>query len=334
MAGLFSVILATRNRPELFGDALNSVLNQTYQGFEIIVVDDGSDAQYSENYNNLFNSIAGERPDIETKLLRLAQRDKGHGQSYSLNEGSKFASNEFLCFLDDDDFWIEPCYLEQVANNLCDMPSIDLYMSNQQALLLGKPLTQPVWLENLPNTFNRFPPKSISANIWLVSVDNLMNIDGFCHLNCLVIRKKLFFAIGGMDENIRWECDRDLYLRAINQANQIIFNPNVVSHHRVPDKSKQSNMTTALSEVDRRLYQLRVFEKAVIYAKHPLIRNMAKCQLVYTLKHIAEQLFKSGNYTAGSHFGWQALGARFSFKWLAYLVVQFLKNKLSFKMIG
>jgi glycosyltransferase involved in cell wall biosynthesis len=83
-----SAIVTTRNRPQLLGLALESVLEQSEQGFELIVVDDASDPP------------AAVAADPRIHLVRLDVRS---GVSKARNAGISAATAPLLCFLDDDD---------------------------------------------------------------------------------------------------------------------------------------------------------------------------------------------------------------------------------------
>lgn len=87
---LISVVITTYNRPELIVEAINSVLNQTYQKFEIIIVDDAS----TEEYPNL------------TKLspkIKYYKLEKNSGPGKARNFGMDKASGKYITILDDDD---------------------------------------------------------------------------------------------------------------------------------------------------------------------------------------------------------------------------------------
>lgn len=90
-----SIVIPTCNRPELLKRALNSVLNQTYQDFEIIVVDDGQ----KESAEDVVGQFNGER----IKYIKHAERKGG---AVARNTGIKSAQGEFIAFLDDDDEWL------------------------------------------------------------------------------------------------------------------------------------------------------------------------------------------------------------------------------------
>lgn len=96
-----SVIIPTYNRAHVLGRSIQSVLNQTYQDFELIVVDDGSSDNTEEVVRN-FN-------DIRIKYIR---HDKNRGLSAARNTGIKAARGQYIALNDDDDEWL-PHHLEK-----------------------------------------------------------------------------------------------------------------------------------------------------------------------------------------------------------------------------
>lgn len=88
-----SVIIPTYNREEYISDTVQSVLDQSYRDFEIIVIDDGSTdntAEKLEKYNS------------KIKLIR----QKNSERAVSRNNGIKNSSGKYIAFLDSDDKWV------------------------------------------------------------------------------------------------------------------------------------------------------------------------------------------------------------------------------------
>jgi glycosyltransferase involved in cell wall biosynthesis len=90
----FSIILPTYKRPKYLSRALESIKNQVYLNFEVIVVNDGS---ASEEYDNVISSFAN------LNLKYFVKHNEG--LAAARNYGIQKAVGEFLCFLDDDDFY-------------------------------------------------------------------------------------------------------------------------------------------------------------------------------------------------------------------------------------
>ena len=90
-----SVIIPTYNRAHLVGRAIRSVLNQTYQDFEIIVVDDGS----TDNTEEVVKSFNDPR-------IRYIRHEKNRGGSAACNTGIRAARGEYIAFQDSDDEWL------------------------------------------------------------------------------------------------------------------------------------------------------------------------------------------------------------------------------------
>ena len=143
----------------------------------------------------------------------------------------------------------------------------------------------------------------------------------------MIVRRALFDAIGGMDEDIRWEEDHDFFLRLIDRAEIMLLSPAIVSQHNIPDPTKRSNLTPLQDEIRRRLDQLRIFEKASLFAAHPAIRAHGRQHQGYTLKRIAEALAAANDYRAAAFYARQALGAAPTLKWAAYTALRLMTAK-------
>ncbi len=94
---LVSVIIPTHNRPQLLERAVESVLDQTYDNLELLVVDDASDERADLEATFDFGAIA----DYEYIYL-----EENRGGAGARNVGLDAATGEYIAFLDDDDEWL------------------------------------------------------------------------------------------------------------------------------------------------------------------------------------------------------------------------------------
>lgn len=308
----FSIVISTRDRPELFQEALRSVTDQTFSDKELIVVVDGG---ADENLTQ-YSQIDSDNPGIAFYFQK--HRDNGHGQSYAMNVGASYAKGKFLCFLDDDDHWTDPSYLQVLHDSIVATgKSVDVHYSHQKACFSdGSPQTESVWIEDLiPQV------RATDANTdttYFVDVDFLLSSGGFAHLNCSVFNRKFYNAIGGMDESIRYENDRDVFIRAVDSAQVILFSTRYMSLHNIPDVNEKSNMSTMASNIEKKLYQMRVYDKGIALGKKPEIVKFCRWAKNYEQKHLATILAKKGDFKSASHYAWESLIGGFNPGWLAY----------------
>ena len=198
----FSIILSTRDRPEIFLEALNSVVRQSFDDREIIVVVDGSSETNLARYRELMEQFKN------ITFLELLHRPNGHGQSYTMNYGVHKSTGKYLCFLDDDDYWADDDYLARLHHSLVTSKNpVEVHYSNQRAVHAdGTAQHLEVWLEGLIGKLGS--QVQHTEDCYFVSPEFLLGGSGFAHLNCTVFERNFYTRVGGMDENIRYENDR------------------------------------------------------------------------------------------------------------------------------
>lgn len=314
----FTVVIPSRNRPVLLRTALESVLVQSHPSVEVIVVNDGSDGENAQAYDALALEFA---PRV--RFVHLENTKNGHGQSYAINRGVEAARGEFVCFLDDDDYWIDDGHLARASRAL-KAEGADVYLTNQDAYLGETKVAGPIWLEGLDTIIDARGDKD-GDGFYTATVADLVACKGFGHLNTTVVRRSLYLQIGGMDENIRYECDWDFFLRVIDGARRVRHFPGVTSHHNAPDPSKALNMSTAVNMLQRMLFRNYVLDKAVLFARAPEIRKHAGQHKIYTLKRITERLVDEARYREAYSYARQAGIRLFDLKWHLYSVLLYAK---------
>ena len=301
----FSVILPTHNRPDSFRAALGSVLAQQAADVEIIVVQDGSDADCLDRYHAIEAEMAGRARWIDVPR----QRGRGHGHGFALNVGAAAAQGRYLCFLDDDDLWIDPDHLHRAGLAITQAGAVDLYLANQEAWQAGARLAGPIWIEDLPG--------QDGADCQSVTAASLLRASGFCHLNTLIVRRALYEALGGVDEGLCYECDRDFYLRAIDRAGLMLYAPAIVSRHNVPMAGARAHESTRVTATEKCLSQLLILDRLLLGARNPAIRRYAMAHKAYTLQRLATACANQGSYRTAMLYACQALAIRPSPRWLA-----------------
>lgn len=312
-APIFSVILPTRNRPELFRRALDSVLQQSFRDIEVLVVNDGSADEFLPRYHAL-------EADADPRVRWHYQpwRPNGHGPSYSINTGAWAARGQYLCILDDDDSWEAVDHLARAWDVISAADDVvDVYYSNQRAYSAdGVPIATPLWLGVLAD---RLPASAAGCHgTHRVKPSFLLSCNGFPHLNCTIIRRDLYWQIGAMDEGIRYECEVDLYLRTLEAATHIVYNPAAIARHNIPDAVSKRSVSTAVNALQKRLSQIAVYQK--ILARHPIkpIRETCLLRLSMLYKRVAEHFVRERAFRLAATYARLAQAYHGSFKWRLY----------------
>jgi len=179
---LVSVIMPTFNRAYTIAEAVQSVLDQTYTSWELLICDDGS-----------FDKTSLVVAQFNDPRIRYLQFEKTNGAA-TRNKGLRFAKGEFIAYLDSDNLW-HPLFLETMIGRLRDRPWLPLAFSGYiDTETVGTKLK----LEGLKSP--EFDPVKLTQR-------------NFVDLNTLVHRAEIARWLGTFDEQLPRLQDWDLVLR-------------------------------------------------------------------------------------------------------------------------
>ena len=187
----FSVIIPLFNKENHIENTLKSVLNQTFQDFEVIIVEDCStDDSKKKAESFLFEKI------------KIIQHEKNKGLSASRNTGIENSNSSFLAFLDADDIWHKN-YLEKIFELIQNFPTAHLFATNYLEAYSNEVAVSPS--SNLKNfETDGLVPDFFESNLH-------QNI--YCP-SSLCVKKEVFEKIGGYNTTINYGEDVDFNIRA------------------------------------------------------------------------------------------------------------------------
>lgn len=131
---MVSVIVATYRRDVALKNALESLKNQTYDNFEVIVVDDNGDSEWNKKVKDIIDSIS----DLNVKLI---VDNPNKGSAGARNKGIFAANGEYVTFLDDDDIYLPKKIERQVkfiSVKEAEFCLTDLFLYNEKEALADK----------------------------------------------------------------------------------------------------------------------------------------------------------------------------------------------------
>lgn len=278
-APFFSIVIATKNRPELLKRAARSILSQSFGDLEIIIVADGATKDSAQACDALVQE------DARVRCISLPFRDAGHGPSFARNTGWQAARGQVLGSLDDDDIWADPDHLKRSFTNLNTFEG-DVVMAQQIAFEGSTKLVGPIWLENLTQEME---------GPAVVAGEDLLRGQSFCHLNTCLVSRASFEALGGLNEALRYEEDYDYFLRIVDGRFRCILDPHIVAHHFVPDRTKADNASTQSGRQANLVKRLSMLQSHMVGAETPKLRAYAISAYSQTCMLIADLAIQSGN---------------------------------------
>ncbi|GAA4767203.1 MULTISPECIES: glycosyltransferase family 2 protein [Flavobacterium] len=205
----FSVVIPLYNKEEFIESTLRSVLNQTFNDFEIIIVNDGS-------------TDKSEAKVLSFKDSRIKYFYKTNGGvSSARNFGIEKASSNYICFLDADDYWY-PEFLTQFHNTIqyhSEQKVFSCAIEIQTSKIIS-PAVYAINQERNTQLFNYFEA-SLKQSILFTSA--------------VAIHKTVFEKVGHFDEKMKTGEDTDLWIR-IGLHYSILFINSILVRYNYDEK--------------------------------------------------------------------------------------------------
>jgi glycosyltransferase involved in cell wall biosynthesis len=184
---MFSVIIPLYNKANYVAKAVNSVLNQTFAEFELIIVNDGS----TDNGLEIVGAIHDDR-------IRIINQ-KNAGVSTARNNGVKNARFDYVAFLDADDWW-NNMFLQEIEVLIRKYPEAALFASNFNHVIKEKEISR-IKISDIEDGYINY------FDLFLKISDSPVCSSAVC------IKKQCFLNENGFKTNLKNMEDFDLWLR-------------------------------------------------------------------------------------------------------------------------
>ena len=204
-----SAVITTHNRLELLKRAIDSVLGQTFESLELIVVDDAS--------------TDGTKDYLSSQPIRFIHipKEESRGGNYARNLGVKAARGEYVAFLDDDDYWL-PDKIEKQVELIERMDCELVHCGKRLEIVEG---------DNVRYVDCKLNPKHWGG----MSKKILYNITTTTSL--MMVKRQAIVDIGYYDENLRFWQEYDLTIR-LAQRKPFYFVNEPLCVYRIDRKDK------------------------------------------------------------------------------------------------
>ena len=222
---LVSTIIIFLNEVKYIQEAIDSVFEQTYDHWELLLVDDGS----TDGSTKIARLYAEQHPKKIRYFEHVGHKNKG--MSASRNLGVMNANGEYIAHLDADDVWL-PHKLERQVAILEKYPEADLVYGPWQAWnSWNKNEERKDHLQNLNVLGDRLvhPPKLVP--IWL---ENEHSIPGHC---ATMERRKIYLDLGGFEESFRDIYEDLAFLVKVGLKSTIYVSNECLSRYRQHSES-------------------------------------------------------------------------------------------------
>lgn len=258
-----SVVIPTYNNAKYLSQAIDSVLNQSFDSYEVVVIDDGS----TDETATVLASY-GDR-------IRVYHQ-QNRGVSATRNRGIQLAQGELVAFLDADDYFLPHKLLKQVQ--VFDaQPGVGIVNSGFQTMHKdGRAIAQVEWWRSIPD---------LSIENWLRYKPVLPS--------AMMFRRDWLEQVGGFDPHLSAAEDLDLVLRLVAAGCQSAWLEAITVNYRLHDDSACSQNTPKLARSAETVLH-RFFAQPEL---PPSVRSLKAFSYYQTLVWSAWRLYCTGYHT-------------------------------------
>ena len=222
-----SVIIATHNRAALLPRAINSVLDQTYSDFELIIIDDCS----QDNTWDAMEAFADPR-------ISAVRHKTNRGAASARNTGISQARGEYIAFLDDDD--------ECMPNRLADQVSV-LDANPDVGMVYGwiEEINDATGARRIPRNVQNTHRGRVAFEAALTGVSDTASMFNPC------IRASVVRRVGGFDERLATIGEDAVFMASVTQICDAEYIPRVIVRKHENHVYDQLSQTASPSAYDK-----------------------------------------------------------------------------------
>jgi glycosyltransferase involved in cell wall biosynthesis len=262
-----SICIPTFNRVHLLPNAIESVLNQSEQDFELIICDDGS----SDGTPNLMSQF----PDTRIKYIRHLQNI---GKSNNMRSGFEAASGEYFIKFDDDD-QLTPEFLSRTVAVLDQDSTIDFVGTDHWIIDINNIRDEAKTVENT----RRWGRQNLPAGV----VDNLLEVvfvNQSFQIGATLFRRQTLQELGFMQPNWQNCEDNDLFVRLALAGKKGYYLPELLMEYRV--HAEQQGMNRAIPYMYDKIRYLESYKFDCEKLEAVRKRRLVETQLILGLRLI------------------------------------------------
>lgn len=281
---MFSIVIPLYNKELSIESTIQSVLNQTYQNYEIIVVNDGS----NDSSAKVVQSIR------DTRVRMIHQENQG--VSAARNRGITEANHDWIAFLDGDDLW-KKNHLEEIVAMMADFPMDKIYVTSFEYSDKRK-VFKHSRSESIFKIKNYFKEALKESLIWT---------------SIIVVHRDCFKKLGYFNKNLNRGEDTDLWVRLASNFD-IIKSSVITATYRVEAENRtglSKNLDStyiyhlnleSVKDVDKKKYfENMIANRLYQYARSRDLRNFLQLKrrypsikylnvISYSIRHIVKRL--------------------------------------------
>jgi glycosyltransferase involved in cell wall biosynthesis len=277
-----SVIVPIYNKASFLEKSINSILQQTEKNIEIILVDDGS----TDNSSEICKGFA------ERDSRILYKRKENEGLTATRNYGRKFATGDYIAFVDPDDF-IEANAYEQMlkCSNNADIVLSGLIHE------LGKKKILQIMPKDLNNFYENSDIRKFILPLFLVYGKSIRKNILLAQFGIALFRREFLNEESiTSNEKITYSEDWLFFLEALLKAKRVAVEHNAYYHyvHNAQGLTENYNPKLVLDHIEvlRGLDKIGVFESVPLqYAEHPNLAYNYLLQTIVNLSFSKESIF-------------------------------------------
>ncbi|MEM7187039.1 MAG: glycosyltransferase family A protein [Bacteroidota bacterium] len=203
----FSVVISVYNKEDFLEATLRSVMAQTFQDFEVVILNDGS----TDGSEKIIEQFA---TDPRVRFYSEENKGAAAGRNYVIQK----AEGDYIALLDADDLW-QPGYLAEHHRMIEKYSQESVFATNSEVIDKGKVTPRRY---SIP-----LPDEDVVVDFFEASY-----LDAILHSSTTVLKKEVFDRVGMYNPEVRSGQDTDLYVR-IGLQYRVVFSAKVLVQYFV-----------------------------------------------------------------------------------------------------